>query len=1447
MGSQLKKSYDVFLSFRGEDTSRRKTFTDHLYAALSNTGFKTFYDQDLAVGTAINEESADEKESSSTSVFEKAIKESLVAIIVFTKIYAAGSSWCLDELTEIMKSKHSNSNSNGAVVFPIYDYDVSPQQVIGRYRQTHQKTKDDFWLNQLSSASSSKYQLQPGSEAVFIQTIVKDVVALSNPTTTPLNVPSYSVGIQSRLRDVDIWLKDASTDARLGVISGMGGIGKTALAQVAYNINLSHFDATSFLPNIRLSSQLDSARTQLLADIHKGGMDQDPLRPKRVLVVLDDLLLPDQLDALVPRPDLFPRGSKIIVTTRSEGLLDHLSHTCFRIKPLDFHESLRLFSLHAFSQDLPFHDHLELSQRLVQHCEGRPLALEVLGSTLFGKPLPLWETALKELEAIADGRTRKAFQAPDRTSSHTTTQSETLTTEKSLLFKKEALGKRKRLDDYDDVSTPTAEKTPRVFKRLLRGLFSWLKPATSSAKVPSEQGSSLLISTIRKQLGCESRNAGSRVPSLLDDASTAAAATDDHDDATSMYSSGSSDASSAMFDAVAAAGCGNSTSVAMPSNASEIQDLLLSESIFILSDIVLYVVRTTANFKAELAQLQHTLERIIPIVEDAIKGNQKLNRTEQQSKMFLNDIQDAQKLVCKCLKIRGNFIKKFTVSLKLKDVNDKLRRFFQVEVQADWMQDIKQILAEVSDVKQRLDALSSDVRKEIERYELSERGKLGWRVPVLPKSIVVFDEPLKNLKVKILSDIEDIDAVSPRNGNDASIYRSIVVVVAGGGCGKTTLVTMLCHDSEIRAKFGANIFFVTVSKAPNLMVIVNDLFNPNSFGQPVSFQSNEDAKYKLRNFMRVKVSTPMLLVLDDVWSDSFLDNFTFSNKGCKILVTSRTAFLKYDVFHLDPLSDADAKTLFYRSVLTESKKTPKATIDGNLVNQMVECCKKHPLTLLVVGGFLKGRDELWWRYVLKTMSLDMRVLDLNNKVHIYLELSYQNMDDELKECYLDFGLFPEDQRISARALQDMWVHLYNHDEEGCDTLKKLVGLSFRNLTSIGPRSESGAVVNYCDQQFVTQHDLLRELAIRLSSKAEVPVAERKRLIIHAHGEDLPVSIRQAKKPMQALVLSIFTGEWFSSKWWNMKAPFAKVMILNFMSPTYSLPPFLKEMPKLEVLHFKNNGSQPTVIVNLNHLSHLSNLKRIRFEHVTIPSIGTSFLSLVNLQQLSFIECKIGSAFENVSSNNLKFLPRLDKIEIDYCQDLVEYPGLMCSSVHLQKLSITNCKELCWVHEDLIKLTSLETLSLRSCKKLKELPESLTRLEKLSIIDISYCLRLSELPKQMGKLGGLRTIYMEGCTRIIKLPTSIQEISHRLVVVCNEEISYLWKDFYNVEIYLVENGRIKLLQGRGPVQAFVQNMEKIDPMKKNSLELLKGRRKAVQILVQNSKKMDPLNADSFKIC
>nr|KYP49933.1 TMV resistance protein N [Cajanus cajan] len=87
--SMSRYTYDVFLSFRGEDT--RYGFTGNLYSALSRRGIFTFFDDDaLRKGEEINPS------------LRKAIQESRISIIVFSKNYAS-STFCLDELVHILE------------------------------------------------------------------------------------------------------------------------------------------------------------------------------------------------------------------------------------------------------------------------------------------------------------------------------------------------------------------------------------------------------------------------------------------------------------------------------------------------------------------------------------------------------------------------------------------------------------------------------------------------------------------------------------------------------------------------------------------------------------------------------------------------------------------------------------------------------------------------------------------------------------------------------------------------------------------------------------------------------------------------------------------------------------------------------------------------------------------------------------------------------------------------------------------------------------------------------------------------------------------------------------------------------------------------------------------------------------------------------------------------
>ncbi|KAL7257898.1 hypothetical protein ACSBR1_004088 [Camellia fascicularis] len=108
--SSSQCSYQVFLSFRGEDT--RKAFIDHLYTALVQAGFRTFRDDDgIERGEDIKFE------------LQKAIQESRISVVVFSKHYAS-SSWCLDELVMILKRRRIS----GHVVLPVF-YHVDPSHV----------------------------------------------------------------------------------------------------------------------------------------------------------------------------------------------------------------------------------------------------------------------------------------------------------------------------------------------------------------------------------------------------------------------------------------------------------------------------------------------------------------------------------------------------------------------------------------------------------------------------------------------------------------------------------------------------------------------------------------------------------------------------------------------------------------------------------------------------------------------------------------------------------------------------------------------------------------------------------------------------------------------------------------------------------------------------------------------------------------------------------------------------------------------------------------------------------------------------------------------------------------------------------------------------------------------------------------------------------------------
>nr|GEV33459.1 Toll/interleukin-1 receptor (TIR) domain-containing protein [Tanacetum cinerariifolium] len=418
--SSIQKSfkYDVFLSFRGEDT--RKNFVDHLYYALTQKGIETYKDDEkIKQGKMISDE------------LIKAIEDSKFYIIVFSKNYAS-SSWCLEELVKIMECQTMDEHT----AYPVF-YDVEPTEVrkqSGSVGDAFARHKEDEaarkWREALEEASDlAGWELKiiaNGHEAKFIQKIVEEIsleLRFINSSTD-----GDLVGMETRVNEVISSLEPGVGDVRMLGIWGMGGAGKTTLARAVFDQISFQFEGKSFVENVREESKpslsgLKSLQEQVLSDILNdqgvtvsGVFDgknkiKKAMGVRKVLVVLDDVDHKDQIEALTGDCNWFNPGSRIIITTRDKQVLTaHGVELIQNVTLLSEAEAGCLLSRYAFGRENPIQGYQELSGKVLQYAGGLPLTIKVMGSHLRGLDESEWKNAIKRLETIPFKDTMKVLE-----------------------------------------------------------------------------------------------------------------------------------------------------------------------------------------------------------------------------------------------------------------------------------------------------------------------------------------------------------------------------------------------------------------------------------------------------------------------------------------------------------------------------------------------------------------------------------------------------------------------------------------------------------------------------------------------------------------------------------------------------------------------------------------------------------------------------------------------------------------------------------------------------------------------------------------------------------------------------------------------------------------------------------------------------------------------------
>jgi hypothetical protein len=323
------------------------------------------------------------------------------------------------------------------------------------------------------------------------------------------------------------------------------------------------------------------------------------------------------------------------------------------------------------------------------------------------------------------------------------------------------------------------------------------------------------------------------------------------------------------------------------------------------------------------------------------------------------------------------------------------------------------------------------------------------------------------------------------------------------GIGKSTLAAAVAQSRLVQERFADGVLWVTLGQNPELLSLagqwIRDL-GDHEF-QALDLRS---ASGRLRQLLQERA---VLLVVDDAWQSEHVEPFRVGGPRCRMLVTSRRAWIAEDLgalsHQLDVLSPGQALKL-----LGSRLGRPLGDEEGERARRLADAVGRLPLALELAGVRL-GRGVSWDELL---GSLDREVAALEAledprelrkgraqlQASLNLSLRPLHAEDEAGwRCFVWLGVLPDDTTLAAPMASAMWEV---EETEAEEVLECLWGEAL--LQPAAPVRVRGR-----EWRAYRVHDLLHDCARRLLEAPSAP----------GRPEDLPgLGLTRAESQRQLL-------------------------------------------------------------------------------------------------------------------------------------------------------------------------------------------------------------------------------------------------------------------------------------------------------------------------------------------